>query len=173
MCHVNNVHKTKAKVYGTVINSLWKVTFSTKDYSFKIVTASPQPQLTLRLAGIIHCKIYASFAIFLFQGEYIKFSLFVPTAWKARKVISQCSWKHTTHLPGRNAQALFTEMPCWVTTQTGQSLITREIAICKIISANKGTKWSRTQWRKRTGHREGNTAFDGFPQWNYVIRIKI
>lgn len=31
---------------------------------------------------------------------YTKLSPFLSTVWITRKVISQCSWHHTTHLPG-------------------------------------------------------------------------
>jgi hypothetical protein len=49
----------------------------------KLFITSPIATLTPHTATIIQHRIYASFAIFLFQGENTPFSLFLPTAREA------------------------------------------------------------------------------------------
>lgn len=69
-----------------------------------IIAPSHSHTNTAKLAKTIQHKVCASFAIFWFQDMYLYKTLFLPTAWKTRNVISQCSWYHTTHLPRSNCR---------------------------------------------------------------------
>lgn len=145
--HVDNARPKPNRMLRKQEKNHQEVTYSTKDYSFKLFITSPIATLTLHTARITQHRIYASW-FKVSTGHFLYFSLLPEERGRLRATVL----KNTQHICLEAEQKRCLRKCHW--GDGSGRMVTAHRQTAKIISSNKDTKWSEIQEWKRTSHGE-------------------